>query len=176
MLDLPMDTNVSDTAKLIAVELTPLRNVVSTTQNEATTEWSTTPHTQYSRKLCMSRLKLLLWKGSFFVVGVAILIAAGVSSQYHPPVSSGNYSECTDMNNIKFQSNTTDYYSTIAPTPTLASAISITVTPGSSPELKVHTTDSSSVLDDVGHPRTSGSVVHLQTSYRSIFPTPFVRR
>ena len=52
---------------------------------------------QYPR----TRVGLLLCRGSLFVVGAALVIGAGVSSQYHPPVSRGNYSECS--------SNTSDY-------------------------------------------------------------------
>ena len=29
------------------------------------------------------------------MVGAALVIGAGVSSQYHPPVTNGNYSECS---------------------------------------------------------------------------------
>ena len=52
---------------------------------------------QYPR----TRVGLLLCRGSLFVVGAALVIGAGVSSQYHPPVGHGNYSECS--------SNTSDY-------------------------------------------------------------------
>ena len=52
---------------------------------------------QYPR----TRVGLLLCRGSLFVVGAALVIGAGVSSQYHPPVGRGNYSECS--------SNTSDY-------------------------------------------------------------------
>ena len=51
---------------------------------------------QYPR----TRNGLLLCRGSLFVLGAALVIGAGVSSQYHPPVSHGNYSECTDDSNI----------------------------------------------------------------------------
>ena len=47
-----------------------------------------------------TRIGLLLCRGSLFVLGAALVIGAGVSSQYHPPVSHGNYSECTDDSNI----------------------------------------------------------------------------
>ena len=36
-------------------------------------------------------LKLLLYRSSFFIVGVMLLIAGGVASQYHP---SADYSDC----------------------------------------------------------------------------------
>ena len=44
-----------------------------------------------------SNLKLLLSKGSVFVVGAMLVVAAGVVSQYHPPDSiiSGNFSQCS---------------------------------------------------------------------------------
>ena len=70
---------------------------------------------QYPR----TRVGLLLCRGSLFVVGAALVIGAGVSSQYHPPVGHGNYSECS--------SNTSDYeeqeYTTDVPV--LSTSISI---------------------------------------------------
>lgn len=46
---------------------------------------------------CKSNLKLLLSKGSIFVLGAVLLVAAGIVSQYHPPDSiiSGNFSQCS---------------------------------------------------------------------------------
>ena len=55
---------------------------------------------QYPR----TRVGLLLCRGSLFVVGAALVIGAGVSSQYHPPVGHvvhGYYTECSN--------NTSDY-------------------------------------------------------------------
>ena len=46
---------------------------------------------QYPR----TKVGLLLCRGSLFVLGAALVIGAGVSSQYHPPVINGNYSECS---------------------------------------------------------------------------------
>ena len=47
--------------------------------------------------MCKSNLKLLLSKGSVYVLGVMLLVASGVISQYHPPDSiiSGNFSQCS---------------------------------------------------------------------------------
>ena len=50
-----------------------------------------------------SRLKLLLCRSSLFIVGIAVLVAGGISSRYHPDVTYGNYSECVDM----FQNSST---------------------------------------------------------------------
>ena len=51
------------------------------------------------------KIKSLLSHGAIVVIGVVLLIAAGIASQYHPPnsVINGNYSECTD-------NATDDYY------------------------------------------------------------------
>ena len=48
-----------------------------------------------------SRMKLLLSKGSVFVLGAMLLVAAGIASQYHPPdsVINGNNSQCLVMEN-----------------------------------------------------------------------------
>ena len=45
-------------------------------------------------------LKLLLSKGSVFVLGAMLVVAAGIASQYHPPdnIINGNFSECTTSN------------------------------------------------------------------------------
>ena len=46
-----------------------------------------------------SKLILVLCRGGLLVVGIAIMIAAGISSQYYPSaaVTHGNYSECTEV-------------------------------------------------------------------------------
>ena len=51
---------------------------------------------QRSPHFCLN-LKLLLSKGSVFVVGAMLVVAAGVASQYHPPdnIINGNYSNCS---------------------------------------------------------------------------------
>ena len=46
---------------------------------------------QYPR----TKVGLLLCRGSLFVLGAALVIGAGVSSQYHPSVINGNYSACS---------------------------------------------------------------------------------
>ena len=48
-----------------------------------------------------SRIKLLLSKGSLFVLGAMLLVAAGIASQYCPPnsVVNGNNSQCLVMEN-----------------------------------------------------------------------------
>ena len=40
-------------------------------------------------------IKLLLLRGSFFVVGTAFLVLGGVASRYHPPRPSHEYCECS---------------------------------------------------------------------------------
>ena len=48
-----------------------------------------------------SHIKLLLSKGSVFVLGALLLVAAGIASQYHPPdsITNGNHSQCLVMKN-----------------------------------------------------------------------------
>ena len=50
--------------------------------------------------LFCSNVKLLLSKGSVFVLGAMLVVAAGIASQYHPPdnIINGNFSECTTSN------------------------------------------------------------------------------
>ena len=55
-----------------------------------------------------SRLKLLLCRGSLFVVGIAVLIAGGILSRYHPDVTYGNYSECVDVSQNSSTINVSD--------------------------------------------------------------------
>ena len=65
---------------------------------------------QAQEKICLqqkflvtvcSRMKLLLSKGSVFVLGAMLLVAAGIASQYCPPdsVVNGNNSQCLVMEN-----------------------------------------------------------------------------
>ena len=72
-----------------------------------------------------SNLKLLLSKGSVFVLGAMLVVAAGVASQYHPPNSiiNGNFSECTTSNDTAelFGSYT---HSVITPTSTFSMSTS----------------------------------------------------
>ena len=60
---------------------------------------------QPKRGLCRSRIKNLIFKGSFFVVGLAILVAGGVSSQFHPYVDTLAYSNCTNDFELMNRSN-----------------------------------------------------------------------
>ena len=48
-------------------------------------------------RTAMAKPKLLLSKGSVFVLGAILVVAAGVASQYHPPdnIINGNYSNCS---------------------------------------------------------------------------------
>ena len=55
-----------------------------------------------------SRLKLLLCRGSLFVVGIAVLIAGGILSRYHPDITYGNYSECVNMSQNSSAINVSD--------------------------------------------------------------------
>ena len=52
----------------------------------------------------LDKIKLLISRGGVFIVGILLVISAGIASQYHPPESiiNGNYSECTG--------NLTGYY------------------------------------------------------------------
>ena len=98
---------------------------------------------QYPR----TNIGLLLCRGSLFVLGAALVIGAGVSSQYHPPVTNGNYSECS-------ANDTDDDYATIAVLPASASSISISPTTASSIyslELKSELTSLHSVGVSVFH-------------------------
>ena len=52
-----------------------------------------------SRLLTPYKLKKILLHGSFFVVGVCILISGGVSSLYHPYVDPDEYVNCTHHEN-----------------------------------------------------------------------------
>ena len=78
---------------------------------------------QYPR----TKVGLLLCRGSLFVLGAALVIGAGVSSQYHPSVINGNYSECsandTDDDEL-VSSYSIDDFSTLAP----KTADSLTIT------------------------------------------------
>ena len=82
---------------------------------------------KYRKKLLPSKsnLKLLLSKGSVFVLGAMLVVAAGVASQYHPPNSiiNGNFSECTTSNDTAelFGSYT---HSVITPTSTFSMSTS----------------------------------------------------
>ena len=76
--DVPSTT--TDTDKLVLESFDPLQEI----------------NNQPKRDFCKSRIKKLIFKGSFFVVGLAILVAGGVSSQFHPYVDTVAYSNCTN--------------------------------------------------------------------------------
>ena len=121
----------------------------------------------YSTKDCCSvchrsKLTLVLCRGSLLVVGMAIVIAAGISSQYYPSaaVTHGNYSECTETetSNSNFSETwSATYYSSLhmmptpSPTPTTRTATSL------------HWTDSYS------------SSTHIPPSYMSTITMKFAR-
>ena len=62
------------------------------------------------------------------MLGAALVIGAGVSSQYHPPVTNGNYSECSantsNDTDDELVSDSIDAYSIITTT-TAAAATTI---------------------------------------------------
>ena len=62
-------------------------------------------HHHQSQKM-KPTLKLLLYRNSFFIAGVMLLIAGGVASQYHP---SADYSDC-DGSNSSDSLNVSLYY------------------------------------------------------------------
>jgi MATE family multidrug resistance protein len=53
---------------------------------------------QVIRMISSHHIKLLLLRGSLYVIGVVGCIGAGIASQYQPPESiiNGNYTDCTD--------------------------------------------------------------------------------
>ena len=56
------------------------------------------PSLHSRRKLSYKARKLLL-HGSFYVVGISILVAGGISSRFHPHVDPEDYTNCTDFSN-----------------------------------------------------------------------------
>ena len=63
-----------------------------------------------SRKLSY-RVKKLLIHGSFFAIGISLVIAGGVSSRFHPHVDPEEYSNCTymSMSNASIMDYRIDY-------------------------------------------------------------------
>jgi len=47
--------------------------------------------------LCYSRLKLLLYRGSFFLAGAVLLLGGGVASYYHPQGEFYDLTNCTNV-------------------------------------------------------------------------------
>ncbi len=72
-----------------------------------------------SRKSCKTKTRLLLYRGAFFVIGLAIVVGGGVTGRYHPHIGSRNYTECSEVTTNSSESLTG--YSTIVmeATPTL---------------------------------------------------------
>ena len=58
------------------------------------------------RKTLSYKMRKFLFHGSFYVVGVCILIAGGVASQFHPHVDPEEFLNCTIFEN---GSNSSDF-------------------------------------------------------------------
>ena len=73
-----------------------------------------------------SSTKLLLSKGSMFVLGAMLVVAAGVASRYHPPnnIINGNFSECTTSNGTTELFSSYYTHTVIAPTSTFSMSTS----------------------------------------------------
>ncbi len=77
-----------------------------------------------SRKSCKTKTRLLLYRGAFFVIGLAIVVGGGVTGRYRPHISSGNYTECSEVTTNSSESLTgysailTEATPTLLPTPT----------------------------------------------------------
>ena len=65
-------------------------------------------HHYHQSQKAKPTLKLLLYRSIFFLVGVVLLIAGGVASQYHP---SADYSDCDGSNSSDNLNISSDYYS-----------------------------------------------------------------
>ena len=50
------------------------------------------------------KIKKLLIHGSFYAIGICILISGGVSSRFHPHVDPEEYSNCTSFENSSYAS------------------------------------------------------------------------
>ena len=124
-----------------------------------------------------SKLILVLCRGSLLVVGIAIVVAAGISSQYHPSaaMTHGNYSECTEIetsNNSFSETWSATYYISLnrtpvpSPTPTTRTATSL------------HWTDSYSSSTHIppSHMSTITMKFAISSTNISPSPTPFIQR
>ena len=71
-----------------------------------------------------SKMKLVLSKGSVFVLGAMLMVAAGVTSQYHPPDNfiNGNFSECTTSNTTAELFSSYTHSAIITPTSTFSTS------------------------------------------------------
>uniref|UniRef100_A0A1X7VPD1 Multidrug and toxin extrusion protein n=1 Tax=Amphimedon queenslandica TaxID=400682 RepID=A0A1X7VPD1_AMPQE len=93
-------------------------------QNSGDTD-SSIPHKPTHNKKSQ-HVRLLLTKGSVFLFGIVLVVAAGIASMFHPPESiiNGNYSECiaTTSGGGVFEPGPIEssILFTIAPTPTNA--------------------------------------------------------
>ena len=124
-----------------------------------------------------SKLILVLCRGSLLVVGIAIVVAAGISSQYHPSaaMTHGNYSECTEIetsNNSFSETWSATYYSSLNRTPI----------PSPSPTIRtatfLHRTDSYSNSTHIppSHMSTIKKKFVVSSTNISPSPTPFIQR
>ena len=50
------------------------------------------------------KIRKLFIHGSFYIIGLCILIGGGVSSRFHPHVDPEEYSNCTDFDNSSYAS------------------------------------------------------------------------
>jgi len=118
-------------------------------------------------------------------VGIAIVIAAGISSQYHPSiaVTHGNYSECTELKTSRNASSELwpgTYYSSAlitpttldpSPTPTTSSVFTISRTTTAT-TLHEAQTDLSSTPITPSHTQVSTQQQFERTLSDYIGPTP----
>lgn len=139
----------------------------------------------YSTKDCCSvchrsKLILVLCRGSLLVVGMAIVVAAGISSQYYPSaaVTHGNYSECTETetSNSNFSETwSATYYSSLhimptpSPTPTTRTATSMHWTDSYSSSTHIPPSHMSTIT--MKFARTTVSSRDISPN---IEPTPFI--
>jgi hypothetical protein len=62
----------------------------------------TTPSLYFNRRPLGYKCRKLLLHGSFYVVGLSILVAGGISSHFHPHVDPEEYANCTDFGNSSY--------------------------------------------------------------------------
>ena len=161
------DDGESGTEMISLVKLKEDDNVTAIIPTEESSSTSTEPtdcrksHAQPLR--CKSKARLALTKGSFLVVGVAVLIAGGIlSREYHYPTPVDAYSNCSgdllqNLSNESFSSGDPPMYDFIVPLPT-------SVMQRASDELFPHPTPSLRTSIDIVV-QTSGVLEH------SIFPS-----
>ena len=117
-----------------------------------------------------TKVGLVLCRGSLFVLAAALVIGAGVSSQYHPPVSHGNYSECSDDNSSSDVLTATVPSSSLTP----SSITTVTAPSGSTVVLSsTRTVTSHSLQWSLGYSTTTvGSRSSTSSVLYYITPTP----